>query len=80
MAIMFLDQKCSFESVMFLIEALQSFVQFSGSDLFMLEQEFLLLYSITLGDFPDHAKKRIHNKIGTLSVVEWLLWSISQAI
>ena len=49
----FYDQKCTFESVLFVAEKLKHYVQFTPQQLNELEQEFLLLQSITLDDLPN---------------------------
>ena len=51
----FYDQKCTFDSVLFVTEKLKKHVQFTPQQLAELEQEFLLLQSITLEDMPQRA-------------------------
>ena len=52
----FLNQKCSFESIRFLLEQdLKYYISFSPLQLVQLEEEFILLQSITLEDFSEAA-------------------------
>ena len=48
----FYDQKCSFESVLFTVEKLKHYLQFSPQQLNELEQEFLFLQSISWRTCP----------------------------
>ena len=50
----FLNQKCSFESIQFLVEKLQHYVTFTPHEFFQLE-EVILLRSVTLHDFTESA-------------------------
>ena len=50
----FLDQKCSFQDVYALTNKLSSYVSFSKNQMNEVEQEFLLLQTISLDDFEDH--------------------------
>ena len=50
------DQKCSFESVMFLVDCFKSYVTFTKEEINELEQEFIYLQSISLEDFSDAMK------------------------
>ncbi len=75
----FYDQKCTFDSVLFVTEKLKKHVQFTPQQLAELEQEFLLLQSITLEDMPQHALEEAvirvdpesHDKVYRIDV----LWS-----
>ena len=49
----FYDQEYTFESVLFIAEKLKHYVQFMPQQLNEFEQEFLLLHSITLDDWPN---------------------------
>ena len=51
----FLNQKCSFESIQFLVEKLQHYVTFTPHEFFQLEEKFILLRSVTLHDFTESA-------------------------
>ena len=51
----FVDPKCTFDSVLFVAEKLKKYVHFTQQQLSELEQEFLLLQSITIEDMPQHA-------------------------
>ena len=51
----FVDQKCTFDSALFVSEKLKRYVQFTQQQLAELEQEFLLLQSIAIEDMPQHA-------------------------
>ena len=51
----FLNQKCSFESVQFLVEKLQHYITFTPHKFLQLEEEFILLQSVTLQDFTKSA-------------------------
>ena len=53
----FIDQKCSFVDVHSLRVRLQKYVSFSKTQINELEEEFLLLQSITLNDFRPHEKE-----------------------
>lgn len=55
--LIFYDQKCTFESVLFVAEKLKSYINFSEQDLSQLEEEFLFLQSITLDDMSEEALK-----------------------
>ena len=48
-----LNQKCSFESVQFFTGKLKFYVTFTSEKIIQMEEEFLLLQSITLQDFDD---------------------------
>ena len=48
-----LNQKCSFESVQFFTDELKCYVTFTSEKFIQMEEEFLLLQSITLQDFDD---------------------------
>ena len=50
------DQKCSFESVMFLVDCFKSYVTFTKEEINELQQEFIYLQSISLEDFCDAMK------------------------
>ena len=52
----FPDQKCSFEDVCAL--KLHSYVSFSKNQMNEMEQEFMLLQTISLDDFKDHVKEQ----------------------
>ena len=51
----FYDQKCTFQSVLSIVEKLKSYINFSDQALYQLEAEFLLLQSITLDDMSEEA-------------------------
>ena len=51
----FLNQKCSFESIQFLVEKLQHYITFTPHKFLQLEEEFILLQSVTLQDFTESA-------------------------
>ena len=51
----FLNQKCSFESIQFLVEKLQHYVTFTPHEFFQLEEKVILLRSVTLHDFTESA-------------------------
>ena len=53
----FFDQKCSFEDVCALTNKLSSYVSFSKNQMNEMEQEFLLLQTISLDDFEDYVKE-----------------------
>ena len=59
----FLNQKCSFESVQFLTEELKSYVTFTSQEFLQMEEEFLLLQSITLQDLMIHIYPRPQLKL-----------------
>ena len=51
-----LNQKCSFQSIQFLLEQdLKHYISFSPKQLLELEEEFILLQSVTLEDFTQAA-------------------------
>ena len=53
----FFNQKCSFESIQFLVEKLQHYITVTPHESFsfQLEEEFILLQSVTLQDFTESA-------------------------
>ena len=56
----FYDQKCTFESVLFVAEKLKHYEQFTPQQLNeLVEQEFLLLQSITLDNLPNDALEEV---------------------
>ena len=50
-----LDQKCSFNSVMYLVDAVKSYVSFTPAHLTHMEEEFTILQSMNVNDFPKEA-------------------------
>ena len=55
----FYDHKCTFRSVLFVVEKLKSHINFSDQDLCQLEAEYLSLQSITLDDMLEEALKEV---------------------
>ena len=51
----FLNQKCSFESIQFLVEKLQHYITFTPHKFLQLEEEFILFESVILQDFTKSA-------------------------
>ena len=51
----FLNQKCSFESIQFLVEKLQHYVTFTPHEFLQLEEDFILLQSVALQDYTESA-------------------------
>ena len=47
-----LDQRCSFNSVMYLVDALKSYASFTPAPLTDMEEEFTIVQSMDIGDFP----------------------------
>ena len=50
-----LDQKCSFNSVMYLVDALKSYVSFTPAQLTDKEEELTILHSMDISDFLKEA-------------------------
>ena len=50
-----LDQKSSINSVMFLVDALKSYVRFKPAQLTDIEEAFTILQSMDISDFPKEA-------------------------
>ena len=74
----FLNQKCSFESIQFLVEKLQHYVTFTPHEFFQLEEKVILLRSVTLHDFTESAlsEATIRVDIDGDSKIYWIdiLW------
>ena len=64
----FYDQKCTFESVLFVEEKIEHYLQFTPQ-LKELEQEFLLLQSITLDDFPKDLLEEIAIRTDAMAIM-----------
>ena len=52
-----LQQQCSFESVLFLVERFQHYISFTKTEIVEMEEEFLCLQSLQLDDFTSQAKE-----------------------
>ena len=52
-----LQQQCAFESVLFLAERFKHYILFTKNEMIEMQQEFLCLQSLTLGDFSLEAKE-----------------------
>ena len=52
-----LQQQCSFESVLFLVERFQHYISFTKTEIVEMEEEFLCLQSLQLDDFASQAKE-----------------------
>ena len=63
-----LDQKCSFNSVMCLVDVLKN-VSFTHAQLTDMEEEFTILQSIDISDFP---KKDLMKQLPVLMMMETL--------
>ena len=74
----FIDQKCSFVDVHSLCVRLQKYVSFSKTQINELEEEFLLLQSITLDDFLLHEREeaaiRINGRGDQITYLIDVLW------
>ena len=60
----FLNQKCSFETIQFLVEQLQHYVTFILHEFLQLQEEFILFQSVTLQDFTESALSEDTIKVG----------------
>ena len=53
-----LDQKSCFQDILSISKKLEKYIEFTSNELVEMEQEFLLLQSITLDDFDSMLKKK----------------------
>ena len=52
-----LDQKSCFQDILSISKKLEKYIEFTSNELVEMEQEFLLLQSITLDDFDSYVKE-----------------------
>ena len=77
-AINIFNTSCSFESVLYLVNHLKSYVSFTNEEINNLEQELILLHTVTLDDFStaikDEAAIRIDEDGNSVTYRIDVLW------
>ena len=70
-AINIFNTSCSFESVLYLVNHIKSYVSFTNEEINNLEQVFILLHTVTLNDFSTAIKDEDGNSVTYRIDVLW---------